>query len=209
MFSNEIATYEVMAEHQGSLTPILQAAVDLDISLPGSVHAPELGNLDPFRVKGILLDFIDGCNLDAVAQNFPRSTWQGIVDEALGIVRTMDNMNILKKDVAERNFIVSAAPDSVEVGEQGESTEPHVYIIDLAMCRLRRADESDGDWGRAKNNTLEESFADFVKKDLKRDHNFELDFNIEFKYLKYGDTECADYGHVRYDHVCPTNAKFL
>lgn len=48
MFNLKITAYEAIAEHQGSLVPKLLAAVDLEISTPEPVDAPDCGDFDPF-----------------------------------------------------------------------------------------------------------------------------------------------------------------
>lgn len=156
-------------------------------------------------MKGILLDYIEGCSLDDIVHRFPRSTWQTTVDEALGIVHTMDMMKLLNEDVAEWNCIVSGASDSAGEDNERETAKPRVQMIDLAMCRARRADKSDGDWGRAKHHAQEEVFALAMKQYWKRKQNFDLDFEMAYPYGKYSDTLCDACGRifVRYDHVCP------
>lgn len=73
------------------------------------------------------------------------------------------------------------------------------------MCRVRRPDEAEGEWGLAKHNGLEECFANEMKKKLKADHGFQLDFNLVKRCRQYADAECAACGYntVRYNHVCP------
>lgn len=72
-------------------------------------------------MKGILLDYIEGCGLEDIGNHFPRSCWLFIVDEALRIVRTMDKMCMLNEDVALRNFVVSRELDSVLDDSHGET----------------------------------------------------------------------------------------
>lgn len=191
MFSNEVATCEAMREHQGSLVPKLLATVDLELETQGSTaETPDCGDFEPFRLKGVLLDYIEGCDLNEVVQHFPRSSWKYIVDEAVKIIYAMDKLNILNRDVHERNFVISGASDSVVSVNQGEPAQPRVYMIDLAMCRVRRPDESDGEWGRAKHKEGEALFGVSLKEKWKKRHNFELDYEYKMPYRKYADRWC-------------------
>lgn len=110
-------------------------------------------------------------------------------------------MNILNEDVAEWNFVVTEASDVDQVDNQGEPVKPHLWMIDLAMCRTRGVDESDGDWFRDKHHSNEEVFAGTMKNILKAYHDFDLNFKLTLQYLKYGDKFCdgCDGNLVRYN----------
>lgn len=166
MFKKEVAAYEVIRKHQGSLVPNLLAAVDLEMEPPESIVVPDCGDFEPFRVKGILLDYIDGCDVFEMVNRFPRTSWQYIVNEALEICRVMNEMDILNTDVSPKNFVVAGAPATAVSSNHGENVKPHVYMIDLAMCRVRRPDEADGEWGYAKYRI--ENFALGLKRELKK-----------------------------------------
>lgn len=64
-----------------------------------------------------------------------------------------------------------------------------VFMIDLAQCTLRREDESDMDWGRAKWTQDEEGAVGFVMKRRLGKLGFELVFNHSQRYLEFAERE--------------------
>lgn len=174
-FEKEAAAYEAMVEHQRYLVAKLKAVAGIVMEPPGPVAVPNIGDFEPFCVKAILLDYVEGCNLNEVVHHFPRSSWKHFVDEAVKIAHTVDKLNILNRDVDERNFVISGSPDSALGDNQGKLPKPHMFMIDLAMCRIRRSDESDGEWGRAKFNEDEALFTVTLKQKWKKHQDFELE----------------------------------
>lgn len=98
-----------------------------------------------------------------MVHQFPRSSLKYIVDAAVKIIHIMDDMNIRNEDAKERNSVVTGEHESVEPVEDGKHPKPHVYMIDLALCRVRRLDESEGEWGSAKHSEYETGFAQHLK----------------------------------------------
>lgn len=188
----ETATYNKLCEQQGKTVPKFLAAVDLNLaagadltaspnSLPGP---PKLLDFQPFHVKGILLEYIDGFNLRQVPEYCPRSTWQDIVDQAVSIVRLMGDYNILNRDVRPENFIVSPLLGGQEVQQY------RVFMIDFGLCRIRREDETDLQWGMAKCTKDEEGAVGLVMQMiLKRDYGFELHYERSGRYDEWADTD--------------------
>lgn len=78
--NSEVAVYSALRKHQGRLIPRLFAGVDLDI-MPSEVD-PQLHNKDmePFKVKGIRINFTRGHDMWQLPLQFPRSSWQDLVD---------------------------------------------------------------------------------------------------------------------------------
>lgn len=112
----------------------------------------------------------------------PRSGWQGIVDQAVGIVRTMDK--ILNRDVRPDNFIVFTSPD----GPDGQKY--HVFMIDFGLTQVRGENEWIEDWEKAKSTKDEDGAIGLVMQlILKRDYGFELEYERSEKWDEWADTD--------------------
>ena len=185
-YNAEIALYDGLRDQQGVVIPKVVAAVDLDLELATSSGTPSRcgrGHFEPFRVKGILLEYIDGCNLRDIVDHFPRSSWQDIFNQAIAIVRIMDDCNILNTDVRPENFLVCTDPD----GHRHPYSK--VFMIDFGMSRFRGPDESDAEWGRAKHNENEEGAVGLIMRKVLRNHGFEVSYEHPLKYDEWGETE--------------------
>lgn len=138
LYTFEIKAYNQLKEHHGQAVPRLLASVTRDLSPPGIVHSP--ASVRFFHIKGLLLQFLDGFNLDVLETNAPREAWQDIFDQALNVLHVVDSKDILNLDVRPENFIVIP-----------ESDQKHkVFLIDLGMTLLRADYECDMDWKNTK-----------------------------------------------------------
>ena len=185
-YNAEIALYDALRDQQGSVIPKVVAAVDLDFELAASSGTPsrcDREDFEPFRVKGILLEYIKGCNLLDIVDHFPRSSWQDIVNQAIAIAGMMDDRNILNTDVRPENFLVCTDPDG--------RRHPYckVFMIDFGMSRFRGSDESDAEWGRAKWGEDEECAVGVVMKKVLGNHGFELPYEPSMKYFEWAERE--------------------
>ena len=185
LFTTEAATYEKLHTHQGRVIPKLLAQVEMDIAPPGlSVLPASPGGFEPFKIKG-LLQHVDGFNLWDIVQHCPRSSWQAIVDQAVSAVRILGDHDILNQDVRPENFVIQA-----RTGGNKEVEDYHVFMVDFALCRFRGENESDADWGKAKNTKDEEGAVGLrMKKLLKEKHHFDLHFEASHRYEQWGDTD--------------------
>ncbi|CEJ93363.1 hypothetical protein VHEMI08955 [[Torrubiella] hemipterigena] len=138
LYTAETTAYDTLQKHQGKILPRLLAKVTLDLE-PSSaqVHSDILEHM---QIKGILLQYLPGSTLSALDQHVPQPAWQDLIDEAVRIAHTLGDCNVLNSDVRPDNFMVVPAVND----------KYHVFMIDLGQCRVRRADESDKEWGRAK-----------------------------------------------------------
>lgn len=135
----------------------------------------------PFKVKGVLLEYIEGYSMWDMLDHFPQSTWQGFVDEAIGIVHILSDYSIINLDVRPENFIV--AP-----GKDGE--EPRVYMIDFGCCKFRREDESDKEWGSEKNCRNEDgAIGARVQQRAKRKYGVELVYEVSERFAEWAEGE--------------------
>jgi serine/threonine protein kinase len=107
-----------------------------------------------FEIPGILLEYIDGFTLSKIEQKVPRVFWQQICDMAIQVVNIVCDHNILNEDVRPDNMIVRA--------NKGSSNGYEVLMIDFALSRLRRSDETDDEWRRAKWSQDEEGAIGYV-----------------------------------------------
>ncbi|KAH6974455.1 hypothetical protein BKA56DRAFT_645561 [Ilyonectria sp. MPI-CAGE-AT-0026] len=171
-FKAEVATYSVLTKYQGELIP------------PCSVQQQELSH-----VKGILLEYLPGFSLSSIAQHAPQASWQSIVDQAIKIVHVLGDHKILNTDVRPDNFVVVPKRRRVEVIDEENSAEYLVFMIDFGQCRLRREDESDVEWGRAKWIEDEEGAVCAVMKMMLRKIGFELDYRPSWRYLEWAPGE--------------------
>ncbi|KAK4230317.1 hypothetical protein QBC38DRAFT_357463, partial [Podospora fimiseda] len=62
--------------------------------------------LEPFKIKGILMEHLDGFTLGEIGDRCPRSSWQDINDQALNVVRLFDSRDIINFDIRLDNFVV-------------------------------------------------------------------------------------------------------
>ena len=88
LYTTETTTYNALRNYQGCVIPRLSAEINLDLTPPnanGEDSQPE----ELFRVKGILLQYIDGFCLSGLADRAPQSSWQNIVDQAISIVHVL------------------------------------------------------------------------------------------------------------------------
>lgn len=132
------------------------------------------------QIKGILLPYLPGFTMSATLDHHvPRAAWQGVIDEAVRITRTLGDCNVLSTDVRPANFMVVPL----------EITEYCVFVIDLGQCRLRRADESDKEWGRAKWQQDEEGAIGMVMRQRFRKIGYEYKYEPSMRYLEWAPGE--------------------
>ncbi|KAK4160578.1 hypothetical protein QBC43DRAFT_325213 [Cladorrhinum sp. PSN259] len=185
LHKTETSIYKVLRNVQGRLIPKVFAHVELDIAQPGidriSATAGADG-LEPFKVKGILMQHIEGFTLREIPHRCHRSAWQDIADQALAVVRVCDDYNIINYDIRLDNFVVSECKPGVEY---------QVYMIDFGMCRVRRKGESDFEWGREKTKIDEDGVVPaLVGGILLRDQKgFELGYKPSQRWERYRDGE--------------------
>ena len=194
LYTTETATYNALRNYQGCVIPRLSAEINLDLTPPnanGEDSQPE----ELFRVKGILLQYIDGFCLSDLADRAPQSSWQNIVDQAISIVHVLGDNNIMNEDVRHGNFMVS--PE--------DSGGYRVFMIDFGLCIFRGQDESDRDWGRKKITEDEEGAIGLVMKMRLERHGFELNFKQSDRYFEWagGQEEEDDDSFRKYRYVLP------
>lgn len=187
LFTAVVAAYNALRHLQGKSVPELFAAIntslDQEDDCAGKTEGANSLDFDPLQVKGVLLQYIEGYTLRQMPDHCPRSDWQGIVDQAVEVVRLMDN--ILNRDVRPDNFMVSPSKDG-RVGEQPY----HVFMIDFVLCRVRGEDEPIEEWGKEKSTKDEDGAVGLVMQlILKRDYGFGIEYERVEKWDEWGDTD--------------------
>lgn len=181
MYDAETSGYKRLSDIQGKMVPCFLDALELDITPYGI--APSLGQQQRrhFLIKGILLEYIPGFSLSDLSSkpSAPPEAYQGIVDQGIRIVHALSDRNVLNKDVRPDNFIV-----------QEQDMKFRVVMVDFGQSRLRREDESDFDWGRAKWQQDEEGAVGLVMRHrLKKAAGIEISYVPSYRYLEYAERE--------------------
>ncbi|KAL2683227.1 hypothetical protein Neosp_007695 [[Neocosmospora] mangrovei] len=176
-FRAEVATYSALQKYQGDIIPRLFTQVTLQVAQSDTPLDEQ--QQDICLVKGILIEYLKGFTLSSLKSSAPRSTWQKIVDEAIRITHVLGDNNILNSDVRPDNMMV------VPLG----NWKYRVCMIDFGHCRVRRDDESDHDWGRAKWNQDEEGAIGVVMRGSLAKIGFQLHYENSGRYLEWAEGE--------------------
>ncbi|RSM02052.1 hypothetical protein CEP52_008162 [Fusarium oligoseptatum] len=176
-FRAEFATYSALQKHQGDLIPRLFTKVTLQVVQP-DIPLDERQQ-DMCLVKGILLEYLEGFTLSSLAKCAPKSSWQDIVDQGIRITHVLSDNNILNTDVRPDNFMVVPKGNG----------EYRVCMIDFGHCRMRREDESDLDWGKAKWSYDEEGAIGVVMRGDLAKIGFQLHYEHSGRYVEWADGE--------------------
>ncbi|KAK7756173.1 hypothetical protein SLS62_001765 [Diatrype stigma] len=174
-YDAERAIYAALEEYQGVYIPRLLLPVNRNI-MPTGVSQPSEGS-EVYHIKGLLLQYLEGFKLSEIEDYAPPSSWQEIVDQAIHIVRVLDSKSILNYDVHPNNFLVVPRDDG----------DYQVFMVDLAHCRLRREDESDREWGRAKCLEDEEGRIGDTMQVMLGSVGFDLTFEHSERYSEFAD----------------------
>ena len=137
LYTSEVQAYNLLQQMQGINIPKLFATVTLQY---GSSSNSEYQHY--FEVQGILMEYIQGINLMDICDHLESSVWVEIVESARSLVGRMSQFNFLNYDVH---------PNHVIIRELNDYNEPHYepVMIDFAISRVRRENESDEDWYKA------------------------------------------------------------
>ena len=145
LYASEVKAYESLRCIQGKNIPKLFATVTLQYDSSSNNEYQHY-----FEAPGILMEYIQGINLMDICDHLDSSLWVNIVESAMSLVRRMGELNFINYDLHPSHVIVR------EVNDQNElHYEP--VMIDFALSRIRREDESDESWYEAKFNWDEEN----------------------------------------------------
>ncbi|KAK5995371.1 hypothetical protein PT974_03775 [Cladobotryum mycophilum] len=175
-FNEEKAAYARLKSCQGSMIPELFGSVELSIALPDvDAQSHNINSRDVtefFKVKGLLMQHINGCSLWEMGKYCPQEDWQDIVDEAISVVDALGKYDMINSDVHPTNVMISLTSDSTSQRRYG------VYMIDFAYCEFRKEDQSDAEWEEAKRHQDEIGAVGMVMKNrLSEKFGFKLRFD--------------------------------
>lgn len=94
--------YDILKDIQGKTIPQLFASVTIT-----SCSSPQ-GSNEYLDLPGILLQYINGFPLTAVAAHAPKETWQSLCEEAIQIVHLMNDRGTLNQDVKKKGALLYA-----------------------------------------------------------------------------------------------------
>lgn len=96
---------------------------------------------------GILLELINGFPLWELEERAPKDAWQYICEDAIRIVNLIGDRDLRNEDIHLNNNIVRKDPITGKF---------KVFIIDFAMCVLRKPEDDKDDWWYMKATVDEE-----------------------------------------------------
>lgn len=173
-YGAEVEAYERLFEHQGSSVPQVLAFVSGDIG-PGGTGASLSDAQSVFKVNGILMEYLEGFKLGAMADHVDRKWWQALTDEAVSLVHILGDNDILNRDVRPDNFIVVPLDDGTY----------RICMFDFGQCRFRRDNETEEQWGFAKYHEDETTRLAMAMKRRFERHGFKLRYDGDERYMKW------------------------
>ncbi|TKA66821.1 hypothetical protein B0A55_08263 [Friedmanniomyces simplex] len=178
----ERRAYECLARLQGNQIPKFFSMATIFRYWPEGGDQGGIGEGDDvFDIQGMLIEYIPGPILEKLADSVPSKHWQYCVDQAVEIIRTYAEYNILNQDVKTRNFIVSPSA----IGWNGA----RVVMIDFGLCKFREPDQSDAEWGYAKCVEDEEGAVGLVMQSRLRGRGPEITYQPSGRWDEYKDGE--------------------
>ena len=125
--------------------------VEHGITIP---NARNDGSAVTETVSGFLLEYVLGVTLRQLVATWkardsllPNSILASLCEEAVRVVDCVSDFYVLNEDVRIDNFLIREP----FVGSSLDMiVEDAVVVIDFGQCQLRREDESEGDWVKAK-----------------------------------------------------------
>ncbi|KAK0735322.1 hypothetical protein B0T21DRAFT_367518 [Apiosordaria backusii] len=163
MYNNETTVYRRLHELQGSTVPLLIGTVELDI-------APPTTNNEKYK-----------------------TLFKAVVDQAVNITRSLGDYNVLNTDVRIDNFLVACqrGEEGTDKGD-GSRESYRVVMIDFAQSRVRRENESDFDWGRAKARQDEEGAVGMVIRHHLSKLGKQVSYTRSGRYDEFAERESED-----------------
>ena len=175
MFERERAAYERLRSLQGTKIPRVYGVVEREVVIPGA-H-PDGESAVAENIPGLLLEYVPSVTLREVIETWkardpplPNGILAALCEKAVQIVERVSDFDVLNEDVHMDNFLIRQPfATASSQGESGLSTvEDAVVLVDLGHCRVRREDESEEEWMRAKWYQDEAGAAGFVALGLVR-----------------------------------------
>ncbi|TBU42053.1 hypothetical protein BD309DRAFT_924301 [Dichomitus squalens] len=176
MFDAERTAYERLRDLQGKKIPRLYSVVEYEIAIP---NARGDGAAVTDTIPGLLLEYVSSLSLRQLvatwtARNPPlaNEVLAVLCEEAVKVVDRISDFDVLNEDVRVDNFLIREPFIDATSSTQGGNAavvENAVVLIDLGLCRLRREDESEDEWIKAKWSQDEAGAVGFVLLGLVRE----------------------------------------
>jgi serine/threonine protein kinase len=180
MYTSEAAVYQKLEDLQGNQIPRLFAQVRLQ-AMPKLSPSETISSeaIEFLEIKGVLLEFIDGCTLSEMPSKIPREDWGDICHQAVQVVRLLDDYSILNRDVRPSNVMVTrSVPDKYRV-----------VMLDFGQCIFRQPEDTDKQWGRRKWTMDEEGAIGKVMEHRLKKLGYDSGFVHSFRFLKWAEGE--------------------
>ena len=144
------------------------------------------------EIRGILLEYVPGFNIDGLSEAEPNLPWQHIQDEAVRVINLIGDCGIIINAVAPRNILVRTGFGATITPEY------EVVVIDFGHSVCRRK-QSDAKWRHEKSWEDEEGSIGFALQDrLKRKLNVEVEYQPSFRWQCHCKS-CVDPANAEYD----------
>ncbi|KAI8992801.1 hypothetical protein BD414DRAFT_482257 [Trametes punicea] len=176
MFNAERTTYERLRDLQGKIIPELYGLVEYEITIP---NARGDESVVTHTVSGLLLEYISSLSLRQLVATWkardprlPNEVLVTLCEDAVRVVDRISDFDVLNEDVRVDNLLIREPfidNASYLQDEKVALVENPVVLIDLGHCRLRREDESEGEWVQAKWSQDETGAVGFVVLGLIRE----------------------------------------
>jgi len=184
-FDAEVSAYRHLQTLQGKILPVVFGTVALPTGV-GDSDSKGKNRANPMKVGGLLMEYIQpSFSLRGIPENVPdKSLWQDLGEMAVELVQDVGDYGVLDEDVRLDNILMVPVKDGYcseklgeEVGDEFgvehrdmdmESTGGRdlkfyrAVRIDFGLARVRRDDETDGDWRKARHFRDEEGAVGFV-----------------------------------------------
>ena len=107
-----------------------------------------------FEVPGILIKYIEGHCLDDFEEAIQQAYWQDIYNQGVKLVHRISDLGVLNRSGRLVNAFIREKPGTSS--ENIGNVQYKVVMIDFGRARLRRHNETDYEWGKAKYHQNEE-----------------------------------------------------
>ncbi|KAF7950819.1 uncharacterized protein EAE97_002371 [Botrytis byssoidea] len=170
MYEAESTVYQRLENLQGKEIPQLLAQFTLQATAALDTVLDKVTKF--FEVKGVLIELIDEYTLSDLPTKAPKESWGDICNEAVRVIRLLDDYSILNEDVRPSNIMITRQPTQDKY---------RVVMLDFVHCIFRESGETNKQWGRRKWNQDEEGAIGLVMRyRLKK-----LDYDFPFEHSNH------------------------
>ena len=181
-FNDVLNSFKVLADIQGQYVPRLHAHWYMKI------HEDEDEML---QQPSLLFEDVVGFNLVNLFDNAPESAWCDIGDKVLEVVNLISDRGVLNMWYTLNSFTIRTM-----TAEDGTVAYMPV-MTDVNSCRIRRQDETEEKWRRAKRYVDEEGQVGLQLVTMFKNAGHEYRYKPSFRYHR-SKREIADYRLIKY-----------